>query len=185
MDNGVGVLEEVRTENWKAAWASPGSSHAAQVRRWPRADVPRVPRQEERAQNEERQRFFDQLSSFNQQYDVAINRSPARPHARTHAGALLHPRPGAGALLPPGAALAGLARTVSGDACAPRSRVRAHVMCSAVLRTARRCMTCSSRTCSSRRNSHLRAPRSCRAPIMGGHKLDLHALFTIVLENQV
>jgi len=180
MDNGVGVLEEVRTENWKAAWASPGSSHAAQVRRWPRADVPRVPRQEERAQNEERQRFFDQLSSFNQQYDVAINRSPARPHARTHAGALLHPRPGAGALLPPGAALAGLARTVSGDACAPRSRVRAHVMCSAVLRTARRCMTCSSR-----RNSHSRAPRSCRAPIMGGHKLDLHALFTIVLENQV
>jgi hypothetical protein len=62
-----------------------GDPHAARVCRWLRADVPRVPRQEERAQNEERQRFFDQLSSFNQQYDVAINRSPARPHARTHA----------------------------------------------------------------------------------------------------
>ena len=29
------------------------------------------------------------------------------------------------------------------------------------------------------------APRSCRPPIMGGHKLDLHALFNIVLEHQV
>ena len=49
-----------------------------------------------------------------------------------------------------------------------------------MLRTARRCMACNCR-----RDSHSRAMCSCRAPIMGGHKLDLHALFTIVLENQV
>jgi hypothetical protein len=73
-----GALEEVRK-------GRPGSPHAARVCGWPRPDVPRAPRQEERAQNEERQRFFDQLCSFNQQYDVAINRSPAYPHARTHA----------------------------------------------------------------------------------------------------
>ena len=73
-----GALEEVRK-------GRPGSPHAARVCGWPRPDVPRAPRQEERAQNEERQRFFDQLCSFNQQYDVATNRSPAYPHARTHA----------------------------------------------------------------------------------------------------
>jgi hypothetical protein len=107
-----------QTQQWEAAGVDPLLRHAALQQQTQQYAL------EERAQNEEReerQRFFDQLSSFNQQYDVAINRSPARPHARPHARKNVTPA-GAGALLPPGAVLARLVRTVSGDACAPRSQ---------------------------------------------------------------
>ena len=48
-------------------------------------DSPRRRWQEEQAQNEARQQFFDQLGVFNQQYDVTINRSGPRARAASRA----------------------------------------------------------------------------------------------------
>ena len=78
--------------------------------------------------------------------------------------------------MPPGAVLAGLARTVSVDACAPRSQGYIYERTLCAVRCCRLPLPV---------GLTLAGAALCRAPIMGGHKLDLHALFTIVLENQV